>query len=299
MEVKNYIFAGLDFIFDKKGNPWFLEANYFPGGAYHIEDLYGKDTIVKELAKKMKDYNNPCMLIAKRSDSRIYNSTYIAEKLKEYMDIKMCYAEPNFRRKSSLITTENKKIKSNCILRYDQKLNNHFEKNSLVINSNLIEKVVNDKMLTLKIVNERTNVNVPRSFYVKSKKEMEKILEKEEFEEGFVIKPNDLTEGIDVLVLTNKEKLPIIRSKRVFEERISPKKKEGRYWDVRVYIINGKYMGGFIRESRKRVTNISIGAKPYKIPPKINRILRSPSLKVVAAIDKYCEEKRRKRRKSR
>tara|TARA_Y100000310_G_scaffold258289_1_gene266651 strand:+ start:386 stop:1285 length:900 start_codon:yes stop_codon:yes gene_type:complete len=297
MEVKNYIFAGLDFIFDKQGKPWFLEANYFPGGSPRMEKLYGNEKIVRELARKMEQYHNPCMLISKRSDTRIKDSIYLAKKLQEYTDIKFCYGSPNLRRKSNLITTDKKKIKSNCILRYDQKLNNSLSKNSLVINSNLIQKVVNDKMLTLNIVKEKTNVRTPRSFYVKNKKQMERILKKEEFEEGFVLKPNNLSEGEGVLVLTNKEKLPTIRKKKVFEERITPKKKEGRYWDVRVYVINGKYMGGFIRESKKRVTNISKGAKPYKIPPKINRILRSPSLKVVSAIDSYCEGKKRKGRK--
>jgi len=42
MAMRKYIFAGLDFIFDKEGEPWFIEANGSPRGMRSFEMLFGK-----------------------------------------------------------------------------------------------------------------------------------------------------------------------------------------------------------------------------------------------------------------
>ena len=39
---KHYVIAGLDFIFDKSGKPWFLEANSAPTVHKTYAELYGR-----------------------------------------------------------------------------------------------------------------------------------------------------------------------------------------------------------------------------------------------------------------
>ena len=46
-----YVLAGLDFVFDKEGNPWFIEANTVPGAFDVFEVLYGHIKPIDALAR--------------------------------------------------------------------------------------------------------------------------------------------------------------------------------------------------------------------------------------------------------
>jgi hypothetical protein len=290
MKVKHYVFSGLDFVFDKKGNPWFIEANYFPG-VKNMAELYDWDYILGELSNVLKKHPNPCVLRPKRKNLK-WNSYLIAEKLRETIGVNVCFAEDNLYSKDYLITDDGRKVKPGIIFRPDVYVNSYLNKNTKIINSNIVRDTVNDKMLTINIVKNNTDVRSPRTFFVRNRNELKNILRMESIEHGFVLKPIDGSQGKGVCVLGEKDKkIPRITRKELVEERITPKLIHRKYWDARVYVINGKFIGGELRESRKRVTNISLGAKPYKLPKRIANILKEPSLKIVAAIDKYCDKK--------
>ena len=127
---------------------------------------------------------------------------------------------------------------------------------------------------------------------IKNKSEIKDLLNEKEFEQGFVIKPNDETEGKGIFIFNkNSKNIPQIRKEEILQQRIIPNLRKGKYWDVRVFVINGKYCGGFIRESKSRITNISKGAKAKKITPDIAKILKKPAERATKAIEKYCQKK--------
>ena len=295
MKVNNYFFAGLDFIFDKNNNLWFLEANYAPHGAKNIEKLYGKEKITKLIAKKMKrEGGERCSIISRYCNpyDKTENSLWFANKLVKHIPgMRFCFSDDNSKRTGKLKDIYGEFFKPDVIFRYNRPLTSAFEKKILVINSNKVRDVVNDKMLTLKIVGENTNINVPHSYYIKSVDELKKIIAKKKdlFKGGFVVKPTDQSQGRGVYVLNKGEKYPEIDKKKILEERIVPKLLHKHYWDVRVFVINGKFVGGEMRESRSRVTNVSRGGKSVKLPKRLFKLLKRPSLKIVKTIDRYCD----------
>jgi len=295
MRVHNYFFAGLDFIFDKDDNMWFLEANYAPHGAKNIKKTCGKEEITKEVARLMnKDRGERCVLVSKKltGKEKGENSAWFALELAKHVkNLRMCYCDDNKNRKGKMKDINGNFFTPSIIFRYNRPMTSAFEKKALVINSNKVRNLVNNKMLTLKVVRENTSVNVPRTFYVKDTKELKELISvnSDVFKDGYVVKPIDQSQGRGVYVLKRGERVPIINKKEIVEERIIPNLIHKHYWDVRVFIINGKYLGGEMRESRSRVTNVTRGGKPVKLPKKLYDRLKKPSLEIVKAIDKYCE----------
>jgi len=295
MKVNNYFFAGLDFIFDKNNNLWFLEANYAPHGAKNIERMYGKEVITKDIAKMMsKEGGEKCALISRyaKEGEKFENSVWFANKLNRHLkDLRFCYSDENCKRKYKLKDINGEFFKPTSIFRYNRPLTSAFEKKIFVINPNKIKNLVNNKMKTLKVIGDNTKVNVPETFYVKDTEQLKKVIEKnkEMFKKGYVIKPIDQSQGRGVYVLRKSEKTPEIYKREIVEERITPNLLHKHYWDVRVFIINGKYIGGEMRESRTRVTNVMRGGKTVKLPKKLYGLLKKPSLEIVKAVDEYCE----------
>ncbi|MFH1972269.1 MAG: hypothetical protein ABIJ18_02195 [archaeon] len=295
MKVNNYFFAGLDFIFDKNDNIWFLEANYAPHGAKNIKKTSGKEEITKEIARLMnKDKGEKCVLVSRSLTGKEEgeNSAWFALELAKYVkNLRLCYCDENQNRKGKMKDINGNFFSPSIIFRYNRPLTSAFEKKALVINSNKVRNLVNNKMLTLKVVRENTKVNVPKTFYVKDTKELKELISvnRDVFKEGYVVKPIDQSQGRGVYVLKKGERVPQIKEKEIVEERIVPKLLHQHYWDVRVFVINGKYIGGEMRKSRTRVTNVSRGGKPSKLPKKLHDRLKKPALEIVKAIDRYCE----------
>lgn len=289
VKVSKYILAGLDFIFDREGNPWFIEANYWPGTKTYtnvIKDL----SLMQELGRLMGKCSEPAVLSRIRDRKTVPESgRWHYELLKRYApDLRLCYTEHNRNSKSYLVDREGHSFRPDCIFKYDQPLQSSFEKEIVVINANSVGRIVNDKFRCLRVVGD-AGINVPATLVVKNQAEVRKVLTHHPklFREGFVLKPNDLTEGEGVQIFKKGESIPKIKEKELLEQRIVPCLHHRSYWNVRTLVVNGKFVGGMIRESRSRVTNIALGAHARKIPRKMIAQLRKPSLAVVKAIDDY------------
>lgn len=291
MFLEHYAYAGLDFVIDQNNQAWFIEANYNPMGVFKAKKVNKKEKILKEFSKIISKYKTPCMIIQKGNSKYQKRTRRIGKTLNEYSKINLCYEHENTKNRKYLINTKKEKIIPDLIFRGDCKINKVFEKNNIkIINTRFLEKIVNNKSLTQKIIEKDKKIKIPKSYIVKNKTEIKKHLKKKEFNDGFVIKPNNQTEGLGVHIFNKNSKIPKISSKKILQQRIIQKKKNNKYWDVRVFVINGKYVGGFIRASKLRVTNISKGAVPRKIPPKIDKILKLPAEQVTKTIEKYCKK---------
>lgn len=68
-------------------------------------------------------------------------------------------------------------------------------------------------------------------------------------------------------------------------ERIVPSLSEGRFWDVRAFVMNGEYLGGIQYSSATPVTNFHQGGAPSRLDHALAAQLREPALEAVRRID--------------
>ena len=299
MGVKKFIFAGLDFIFDKEGNPWFLEANGSPRGMLSYGSLYRYNSLSKEIAGYMlKQGKELCVISssAERYDEKKENSRWVYRRLKMHIpDLRLCYIQQNKNRRKKLLDANGESFRPDCIYKNHFKISSSFERVIPVINPMLVWYMVTDKMITIDIVKKRLpDIRVPKTFYLRDAAELGKILKerKELFKEGYVIKPIDMSFGIGVHVLSSHTRGKIkFRKPKILQQRIVPGLIRGKYWDLRAFLINGRLIGGEMRESVRRVTNLAMGAKAYKAPRKILEKVRKASEEIVHALDQEACEK--------
>jgi glutathione synthase/RimK-type ligase-like ATP-grasp enzyme len=288
-----YVLAGLDFVFDQDENPWFIEANTIPGAFFSYRKNYGNNRPLKELAKFMKRYSRePCVLTLYHK-STMYRKRDLWEYdiLKQWLpNLHICYMEKNMGRRKKLIDKNGVEFEPTCMLvrSHDcEGISIHFEKRIPVINPRSVVKLAGNKFSALKAIKKYSpDINIPKTFLVKNNVEFKALLRKnsEIFGAGYVVKPVDDTCGHGVHVFSHNEKFRV-RRPELLEQRIKPRLINRKYWDVRAFVVNGRFVGAIMRESRSRVTNISKGAKTYRVPKRLLNRLKKPSEDIIKAIN--------------
>jgi len=292
MHVKKYLFAGLDFIFDQDGNPWFLEANGSPHGLRNFDRLYPERRFPELVAKFMLKQGKELCVVTSLSDKfekNKENGLWVYHRLiKHIPNLRLCYVQHNSHREKTLIDTKGELFEPNCIFRYGQKISNSFERRISMINPMVMRYIAMDKLLTIKIVKKRLpDTRIPKTFLVKDTAELRMRIKEnpESFKDGYVIKPNYESLGFGVRVFSSPEEKCIIRKPKILQQRITPNLIGGNYWDLRVFLFDGKLVGGEIRKSEHKVTNVSIGSTPHKVPPNLMKKVKKLAEEIVKAID--------------
>jgi glutathione synthase/RimK-type ligase-like ATP-grasp enzyme len=293
MKVKNYVYAGLDFVFDGDEKPWFIEANGVPRTMYEFKQVYGNSLPIKKLAEKLDKIKGEKCIISDRGQrfrKNVENSLWMAKELNRFLEkpISICNYEDNLSKKNKLMDINGRFFKPSVIITWKHKIPKGISSDTcLIINSRKAAILVKDKIKTIEIIKKRTNVRVPATFLINNRNQLKKILIEKPwlFDHGFVVKPNNKTQGKGVYVLAPYEKIPRINGPELLEQRIIPDLEGRKYWDVRVFVVDGEFVGGIKRETVHRVTNISKGAKAYPIGKRLLRKLKKPALEVVKTID--------------
>ena len=84
--MNNLTFFGFDFIFDKKGQIYFLEANSFPGLIKDL-DLFYKKSVLDEMVNISKKMKLPIVVIYTDNAYKTWREPkYICNELKKRMD---------------------------------------------------------------------------------------------------------------------------------------------------------------------------------------------------------------------
>jgi len=270
--MKKYIFAALDFIFDEDEKPYFLEANSVPAGIMELQEVSVKRPI-KSLANYMKKYGPNQCFVGPKIKPWIYK-----ELKKDLPNLKYCYRESNRHSRVYLTDVEGKKFKPSCIYRHGSLIGRYFEDKIPVINPRTVVHLTRNKDLTYKAVS-KVKVNIPEYFVIKNQNGLNKRLEKNKFE--FVLKPVSGSMGKDVYFSKVK-----IKERMILQKRIVPKKINNKFWDVRVFLVDGKYSDGIMRVSKSPITNLTLDGKAYKLPKRLENKLRKVSESIVRAIDK-------------
>ncbi len=281
-------------MFDKKGNPWFIEANFWPG-SNTFYNVMKNHSVINTLTKLMKKNGGNIAIINSKKDKKeeTDNGTWHYHTFKKKIpNLRLCNVEDNKNSRSHLTDVNGETFKPDTIFRYKYPLHPSFDKNALVINPTNVEHAVTDKIKCLHIA-KKAGIKFPFTVIVKNKTDVKRTIKNnpDVFKSGYVIKPIAKWEGIGVHVLKKGEKIPKITEKELLEQRIVPRLHHKCFWDARILVVNGKFCGGFIREDKRKVTNISRGGHAEIIPKNTLKKLKAPSLKIVKAIDNYVKEK--------
>ncbi len=327
-DIKNLMYpvAGLDFIFDKNFEPWFIETNSASTLHKEFEEIYGYPITLKRIAKYIEQFkpNNLCCFVRKKHKFKKEkeNGAWISHRMKEFFpQAYLCYMEDNLRvnrgavvnqnlqiikkynlknkRKRKVINSQGKKISPDFILRNYFQLKHYFENKGIpIINTMAVRDLVWFKNVTYEIVKNINGVNIPPYFIVNTRQEIKKILKekKDIFKKGYVLKPINGSLGARVFISRKRNYLPNnIHLKKtqtyLLQKRIDVPLIKRKYWDTRSFVINEKFVGGVKRTSKKMVTNVSLGAKGEELEKDLQKKIKKPALKIIQAIEARARQK--------
>tara|TARA_Y100000310_G_scaffold47059_2_gene43640 strand:- start:939 stop:1994 length:1056 start_codon:yes stop_codon:yes gene_type:complete len=323
MKMEHYPIAGLDFIFDKNGKPWFLEANSASTVHEEFEKVYGDPTTVKKIAKYINSLpgKNFCMFVKKKYWESGNKAHYLAEKLTEFVkkDIHVCYMDKNLRvsrpffldhnyikltltnfhkggGNSYVLDKSRKKVKPDIIFRNYFQLNPEFEQEGVnVINTMAVRDLCWFKNKTYDAVEDVKGINIPKYFLVNSNEELKHILKthKSLFKKGYVVKPLGNSLGRSVKVMDTPRVPPNFKvgSGFMVQQRITPNLVDkNKYWDLRVFVINGKYAGAVKRVSPNKVTNIYQGGYGAAVETALQDKIKKVSERITKAMEIKAKE---------
>jgi len=291
--MSEYVFAGIDFVVSENG-AYFIEANASPGALMEYEQLYGNTRPLELLAEYIgKKIREPVIaLIYTRKKMKKYLDEILWKKgvFDQFMEAHVCTHD--MLGNEFFTDIEGKKFKPNVILTSLLWVKALFEHRGdmLIVNPLPVSIVVADKYLSCLAVRE--SVRIPATYPVNHPAQAKHVMKlaKEKFKRGIVIKPRFGTGGKGIAIYKKIPEKVEVESGFIIQERIEPLPLEefkGQYWDARVFVIDGKYMGGIARVSKKPVVNISLGGEARRLPEEISKMLKTPALKAVKAIERF------------
>ncbi|MBR9691309.1 hypothetical protein GOV06_00840, partial [Candidatus Woesearchaeota archaeon] len=228
--VKNYVFAGIDFILNKQGELYFIEANSSPGVLKRYKKAYKHCRPVKELCVFLnKKYKKMAVISKKKWEGSVVSKEFRKGfKGERYI----CDYKKNKKLMSRgdghLIDTDGRKIMPDVILRVAAGKPYAQEKAGIkIINPICILNITKDKIKTKKIIKKYTKIKTPKAFIVNKKSDIKKRLNKNKklFSQGFILKPQYGHKSEGVFIFHSYKDIPKnfrIKKPYLMEELIQP-----------------------------------------------------------------------------
>ncbi|MBW2977319.1 hypothetical protein KY331_00590 [Candidatus Woesearchaeota archaeon] len=288
MIVKNYLFAGLDFILGKDNKLYFIEANSSPGALKEYLKIYKHVKPVKELCSFLnKNKYKKLAVISKRKWEESIISGHFRKLFKG--KIYRCSYKRNKNLLSEgdghLIDKDGKKIMPDVVLRVAAGVTRAQEAAGIrVINPSSVLRITRDKVKAKKAVKKYTKIHVPKYFVIENKTQLKKKLKY--FPKGFVFKPRTGQKTKTVYINKLPKNLQIKRS-MILEQLIdcSPLFKN-EFFEIRSMAVNGKYVGSMVFVSPKRPMHLWKEGRTVKTPKHLEKRIKLATEQVVQAIDK-------------
>lgn len=287
---RDFLFLGLDFLFDEKGRIYFLEVNSFPGLLRNFDSFYGR-SLLEPMVKMSLKLKLPIIRVYTKEAMKKWDKPLESfEKMKQLgADCRLVILKSAELEKfnGKLIDTEGRKISKGIIFRPYPEIQKYFQNKSAfyLVNSLKTVNIARDKFKTAELI-ARAGIRTPKVFRVKNIQQVQEAARKLNLKE-IVLKPRFGQQGIGVKLVKNFNRLNEVDFKgREFlaQERINVPK-EGRYfWDVRAFTFDGKYLGATKRVSRRFVANLSLGGKSVKLPAELEPIVKRMSEKCVKVL---------------
>ncbi len=294
--LKKYFLAGIDFLIDKNGDVYFIEANSSPGLLRFFEREYKTCRPIKDIKNTLKKAD--FLFIGTKNTNNDKSTKYYIKKIKEKFGNKNCKIKniKNLRETTLIKCTEQiLKLKSKPIIftpfikLKKILLENNYQN---VINPYPVTNLTLNKSILYSKLTPTKNFKIPRSYKFETKAELKKIIINKKLK-SFVIKPNFGQKGKDIQIINNLREIKNIHIKNglwIVQEKIEVNKIENKFWDIRSFVINGKFSDCIGRISKNPVVNVCLGGEIFPIPKKIKIKIKKSSEDVIKQINKILAE---------
>lgn len=300
MPISHYLWAGLDFMFDEDLQPVLLDANRSSHMLWEYMKFRQNERPFELTAAAMDRRAGPACLLWRRSDppfegtmARGETAPFIGHYLTRHLrqPPHICFAEDNQVEREVLITSSGDSVVPASVFRWWYQLPWSYERaGALVVNPNSVWMTVRDKQRCYETLRGATSFRVPQTFPIETQEEVDALIARRPslFTRGYVLKPRVGWGGKGVHVVPpdagGDVRLPA--GGYLLSERIVPPARPlRRYWDVRVFVMNGEYCGGILYANDDFVTNYHRGGVAEPLPADLAARLEGPAVEAVTRID--------------
>lgn len=291
--VPHYLWAGLDFMLDRDGVPVLLEANRSSHMLGEYMQFHGDERPFELVAAAMNEAGGIPCLLWRRGDpfpDADEDACFIGGHLSRYLDRApvICNVEDNQEPRTELLARDGNWVRPGSIFRWWYGLPWSYERSGVrVINPNCLWVTVRDKLACYRLLENALHFRVPRPFAVNDAAQVRQILSEHAplFAQGFVLKPRTGWGGYGVQVAGPGDEPMEVGAGYLLSERIVPPAREGRFWDVRVFVMAGVYLGGVQYSSRTPNTNYFQGGRPDALDPATAARLEAAALEAVELLN--------------
>jgi hypothetical protein len=290
---RHYHWCGLDFIVAPDGKPVLIEANRSSHMLGEYLAFHENDLPFALVADVMNRAEGPPCLLWRRGDpfpDADEDACFIARHLRPHLarEPAICNVEENQEPREELVSRDGARIRPGSIFRWWYGLPWSYERSGVtVVNPNCVWVAVRDKLASYGHLAGARSFRVPRSFAVTNASDASRHLreEAELFRAGWVLKPRVGWGGYGVQVGNAGEEPQEFSKNFMLSERIVACRTDERFWEARVFVMAGEYLGGIRHSSRSPLTNYWQGATAEPLDPAITQLLEGPALEAVQLLD--------------
>jgi hypothetical protein len=291
--VHHYLWAGLDFLIDVDGTPVFIEANRSSHMLGEYMQFFGNARPFELVAGVMNRAGGPPCLLWRRGDpfpDADEDASFIGRQLARYLERPPVIGdvEDNHEPREEFTLRDGRRVRPGSIFRWWYGLPWTYERSGVtVINPNSLWVAVRDKLLCSQTLTGAASFRVPHAFAVESAGEARRLLAEHKtlFANGYVLKPRVGWGGHGVQVADAGDEPHSISSNYLLSERIRPRMNGSRFWEARVFVMAGVYVGGLCHSSRAPLTNYWQGGVPGRLDDETTTLLERPALEAVRLLD--------------
>ncbi len=291
--IAHYHWAGLDFLIDRDGAPVFIEANRASHMLGEYMQFLGNDRPFEITAGVMNRAGGVPCLLWRRGDplpDADEDACFIGRHLEKHLEQPpvICNVEDNQEPRAELISRDGRRVVPGSIFRWWYGLPWSYERTGVtVINPNSVWVTVRDKLACSELLAGAQAFRVPHCFGVESPEDVRRLIAEHEgvFGDGYVLRPRVGWGGHSVQVADPGTVPREFHGSYVLSERIIPPPLDGRFWEVRVFVMDGIYLGGLRHTNRSPLTNYWQGGQPAALDDATCALLEQPALEAVRLID--------------
>ncbi len=295
--ICHFPWAGLDFLVDADGSPVFIEANRASHMLGEYMQFFGNEKPFELVAGLMNRADGPPCLLWRRGDplpDSDEDACFIGGHLSKYLDQPPVIGnvEDNQEPREEFMARDGRRLRPGSIFRWWYGLPWTYERSGVtVINPNCLWVTVRDKLHCSETLATAASFRVPRGFAVESAEDARRLLAEHRslFAKGYVLKPRVGWGGHGVQVADAGDEPRAFGSSYLLSERILPERTDVRFWEARVFIMAGEYLGGLRHSGRSPLTNYWQGGIPGPLDDETTARLERPALEAVRLLDAAAE----------
>jgi hypothetical protein len=293
---RHYLWAGLDFLLDEEARPVLIEANKSSHMLGEYLQQYGDERPFERIAARMNACEGPPAILWRRSDPAPQadeDVCFITRHLRPFLDREPVLAnvEDNRLPRGDLLTRAGTLIRPGSLFRWWYGCPSSYERaGTLVINPNCLWLVTRDKLASYRAVESARTFRAATCFAVDSAEEVDLLLAEQAglFARGYVLKPRMGWGGYGVQVAGAGEAPRRIGPGYLLCERIFPLPVEGlsgRYWDARLFVMDGLCVGGLVHANESPNTNYWQGGRVVPLDEALSSRLAPAAEEAVRCLD--------------